>query len=298
VNPAYQTVTDRIVSALESGTRPWQKPWVAGAPIAAPMARPLRSCGTPYTGVNVLNLWIAKELRGFQSNQWMTYKTAAGMGAQVRKGSKSELAFYVGKHTVAAENENETDRTISFLRAYHVFNCDEIDNLPDRYRPAVVIDPAPAPIAGERNARVDSFVSHTGASVAHGGDRAYYRPSIDAIQMPHLAQFNEPGAYYSTLLHELVHYTSHESRCARELGGRFGDAAYAAEELVAEIGSAFLCADLAVSDVPRPDHADYIADWIRVLKGDNRAIFRAASLAEKAAGFLHAAQPAAAAEAA
>jgi antirestriction protein ArdC len=258
------------------------------------MARPVRSCGTPYTGINVLNLWIAKELRGFNSNQWMTYKTAAGMGAQVRKGAKSELAFYVGKHTVKAESGDDSDdRTISFLRAYHVFNCDEIDGLPDRFRPAVVADPAPAP-AGNRNARIDSFVAATGASLAHGGDKAFYSPSTDSVRMPFLEQFNEPGAYYSTLLHELTHWTSHESRCARELGRRFGDDAYAAEELVAELGAAFLCADLGISDAPREDHASYLAHWIRVLKADNRAVFRAASLAEKAAAFLHATQPAAA----
>jgi len=293
----YQAVTDSIVAALEQGTRPWQKPWKAGEAISAPLARPLRICGTPYTGINVLNLWIAKGRRGFSSDHWLTYKGAAGLGAQVRKGAKSELAFFVGSHTVKAESEDSDDRTVSFLRCYHVFNADQIDGLPARFAPTIAPAPADTP-RGERNATVDAFVAGTGASLAHGGDKAYYQPSIDAVRMPHLEAFNEPAAYYSTLLHELTHWTGHESRCARDLRGRFGDESYAAEELVAELGAAFLCADLAISDTPRDDHAQYIASWIRVLKHDNRAIFRAASLAEKAAGFLHSCQPAATREAA
>jgi antirestriction protein ArdC len=289
-NPAYDAVTNRIIASLESGVRPWQKPWSAGGVVTGPLMRPLRVCGTPYTGINVLNLWIAGQNRGFNARHWMTYKGAQELGAQVRKGAKSELAFYVGKHTVAAADDSQDDRTISFLRCYHVFNADEIDNLPGRFRPA---DATPEPMPqGERNATVDAFVAATGASIAHGGDKAYYRPSIDAIQMPHLAAFNEPGAYYTTLLHELTHWTAPEARCNRALGGRFGDMAYAAEELVAELGAAFLCADLAISDTPRDDHAQYIAGWLSVLKNDNRAIFRAASLAEKAAGYLHGCQPA------
>lgn len=293
----YQAVTDKIIAALEAGVRPWQKPWKAGEAISAPMARPLRICGTPYTGINVLNLWIAAHNRGFNSRHWLTYKGAQGLGAQVKKGAKSELAFYVGQHTVKAEGEGDDDRTVSFLRCYHVFNADEIDGLPARFAPTVAPEPVAVP-KGERNAMVDEFVAATGASISHGGDRAYYMPSADAVRMPHLEAFNEPAAYYSTLLHELTHWTSAPARCDRELGKRFGDHAYAAEELVAEMGAAFLCADLAISDSPREDHAQYLAGWISALKSDNRAIFRAASLAEKAAGYLHSLQPAAMREAA
>src|SRR5215467_1259086 len=213
----YQAVTDSIVAALEQGTRPWQKPWKAGEAISAPLARPLRICGTPYTGINVLNLWIAKDRRSFSSDHWLTYKGAAGLGAQVRKGAKSELAFFVGQHTVKAESEDSDDRTVSFLRCYHVFNADQIDGLPARFAPTIAA-PADTP-RGERNATVDAFVAGTGASLAHGGDKAYYQPSIDAVRMPHLEAFNEPAAYYSTLLHELTHWTGHESRCARDLCG-------------------------------------------------------------------------------
>ena len=294
----YQAVTDRIVAMLETGTPPWQRSWSAGAPtITGPIARPLRSCGKPYTGVNVLNLWAAGMMRGFSSRYWMTYKTAAGLGGQVRKGAKSEFCFYVGKHVVAAESEDKSDKVISFMRAYCVFNCDEIDGLPARYYAIEAAPVKPAEWSHDRNPEVDSFVGHTGATIGHGGDRAYYMPSSDAVRMPHLEQFRDAESYYATLLHEIVHWTSAEARCDRQLGKRFGDDAYAAEELVAELGAAFLCADLAITNEPREDHASYLASWIKVLKADNRAIFRAASLAEKAAGFLHGLQPAGEAEA-
>jgi antirestriction protein ArdC len=233
--------------------------------------------------------------RGFTSAHWMTYKTAAALGGQVRKGARSELAFYVGRTTIEAAEPGQDDKTISFLKTYCVFNADEIDNLPARFaEPA----PAPAPIDDGRMPTVDGFVANTGATLRHGGNRAFYSPAHDFVQMPTLAQFNTPACYYATLLHELAHWTSRDSRAPRPLGARFGDEAYAAEELVAELAAAFLCADLGVTNEPRPDHAAYLASWIRVLKADNRAIFKAASLAEKAAGFLHGLQPAELAEAA
>jgi antirestriction protein ArdC len=295
----YQEVTDRIVTLLEQGTKPWQKSWSAGGSVTlAPMARPLRVSGAPYTGINVLNLWSAAMLRGYASRHWITYKGAAELGGQVRKGSKAELAFYVGRVSKPSEIEGQDDRIVSFMRNYAVFNADQIDGLPDRFKPSAEPVPA-APVSGEEHARnptVDCFIDHLAPRIAHGGDRAYYAPSIDAVQMPHLAQFRDAESYYATLLHEMIHWTSHADRCDRALGKRFGDDAYAAEELIAELGAAFLCADLGVTDQPRDDHASYVASWLRVLKSDNRAIFRAASLAEKAASYMHAAQPGAAEE--
>ena len=295
---SYQSVTDRIVAMLESGTRPWAQPWTSEAPISAPLARPLRVNGQAYTGANVLNLWAAASVRGFASRTWMTFKAAKEMGAHVRKGARAELAFYVGQHVVqneGAEEGEESERVISFLRAYSVFNADEIDDLPARYLGKAPAVPAPTVV---RMSHVDRFVGSTSAAISHGGNRAYYMPSMDAVRMPHFEQFRRPEGYYSVLLHELTHWTGHASRCARDLSGRFGNEAYAAEELVAELGAAFLCADLAISAEPREDHASYIASWIKVLRNDNRAIFRAAALAEKAAGFLHGCQPDRLAEAA
>ena len=296
----YQQVTDRIVAMLEAGTKPWQRSWETG-PVGfatGAMQRPLRVTGEAYRGMNVINLWVAAQMRGLQSRHWMTYKGATELGAQVRKGAKGEFAFYVGRTTIEAQNDGDSDRTINFLKHYHVFNADEIDGLPERFR---VPAPQPAAPAAPRHARLphaDHFFASAGVSLAHGGDRAFYQPSIDAVRMPELDRFNSAEAYYATLAHEAVHWTGHDSRCARPFGKRFGDNAYAAEELVAELGAAFLCADLAISNEPRADHADYLADWLKVLKTDNRAIFTAASAADRAASFLHAAQPVALAEAA
>jgi antirestriction protein ArdC len=293
----YQTVTDRIVAMLESGVRPWQKSWKAGgATVTGPIQRPLSGAtGRAYTGVNVVNLWVAAELRGFQSRYWFTFKAAKDAGGSVRKGAKSELAFFVGKTTVRDENapegDDSTDRTISFMRAYHVFNADECEGLPAKFYGAKPTEPAP--VVNGRIESVDSFVASLNASLAHGGDRAFYSPAMDSVRMPHLAQFDRPESYYATLLHELTHWTSAPARCDRQLGKRFGDNAYAAEELVAELGAAFLCADLAVTAEPREDHASYLASWLKVLREDNRAIFRAAALAERAAAFMHGQQPAA-----
>jgi antirestriction protein ArdC len=292
-NATYQTVTDRIVAMLEAGARPWAKSWTndAGEITFSPMQRPLRVTGAPYTGINVINLWSAAQMRGFTSRYWMTFKGAKELGASVRKGAKAELAFYVGKHTVTDTIDGEDkEREISFLRAYCVFNADEIDGLPAKYAGAVAA-PVANPWNDERDAVADSFVAHTGAQIAHGGDRAFYSPSTDSIRMPAFRQFRDGASYYATLLHELAHWTSHATRCARELGKRFGDDAYAAEELVAELSAAFLCADLAITAEPREDHASYLASWLRVLKADNRAIFKAAALADRAAGFLHRLQP-------
>ena len=296
----YQQVTDRIVAMLEAGTKPWQRSWETG-PLGfatGAMQRPLRNTGEAYRGMNVINLWCAAQYRGLQSRHWFTYKGAQALGAQVRKGARGEFAFYVGQTTKEAETPDGADRTISFLKCYHVFNGDEIDGLPARFAP-VASEPVAAPVCRhERRPIVDAFFADAGVRLAHGGDRAFYQPSIDAVRMPELDRFASAEAYYATLAHEAVHWTGHESRCARPFGKRFGDNAYAAEELVAELGAAFLCADLGISDQPRADHADYLADWLKVLKTDNRAIFTAAAAADRAAGYLHAAQPAALAEAA
>ena len=282
---------------LESGTKPWQKSWTAGSPIVitGAMQRPLRSNGQAYRGMNVLNLWVAAQMRGLTSRHWLTYKGAQELGGQVRKGARAELAFFVGQTTKAGENEGDDDKTISFLKCYHVFNADEIDGLPLRFTNTVTVPVAPIAPACQhaRNATVDAFFADAGVKLSHGGDRAFYMPSTDAVRMPELAQFNSAESYYATLAHEAVHWTGHESRCARQFGARFGDDAYAFEELIAELGAAFICADLGISDAPRADHADYLASWLTVLKADCKAIFTAASAADRAASFLHAAQPAA-----
>lgn len=277
----YQQVTDRIVAMLEAGTRPWAQGWNA----YAGGGRPKRHDGQGYRGANVVNLWAAGMVRGFSSPYWLTYKKAQELGAQVKKGSKSECAFYVGTITRTEERGGESvDRTIAFLKSYSVFNAEEIEGLDSHYyRPAEVAQLG----EHERLPSADLFIAQTGATIAHGGGRAYYRPSTDAIQMPEFGSFVSPASYYGTALHELTHWTGAEQRLDRGKGRLFGSPEYAFEELIAELGAAYLCADLGIASEPREDHASYLASWLRVLRADNQAIFRAASFAEKAAGYLH-----------
>lgn len=276
----YQIVTDRIVTMLEAGTRPWSQPWAAQGG-----GRPLRFDGVPYRGANVLNLWADGMSRGFSSRTWMTYKKAAELGAQVRKGAKSELAFYVGTIARTEEREGkEVDRTIPFLKSYCVFNTEEIDGLPAQYS---VVPPVKVLDETARMPACDTFVGLTGAIVKHGGGRAFYSPSTDQVHMPEFTAFDSASGYYSVLFHELTHWTGGPKRIDRICHKVFGDPDYAFEELVAELGAAYLCADLGVNAEPREDHASYIASWLRALKADNRNVFRAASYAEKAAGYLH-----------
>lgn len=289
----YQTITDRLVAMLEAGVRPWQQPWAA----APGGGRPRRVDGTPYRGINTVALWMAAQERGFASPFWMTFKGAKDRGAHVRKGAKAELAFFVGTIQVTDEIGGEdVERDVRFLKSYCVFNADEVEGLPSHfYRRAERSTLSET----ERCAVADAFIGHTGAQVVHGGGRAFYRRATDEIHMPEFGAFTSGEGYYGVLLHELAHWTGHASRLDR-LPARIvhGDAAYAGEELVAEMTAAFLSADLGVSAEPREDHASYLAEWIAALKADNRVIFRAAAAAEKAAGYLHGLQPAALAAAA
>ena len=279
----YQQVTDRIVAMLESGVRPWAQDW--SSPGGG--GRPLRHNGVPYRGMNVLNLWAASMARGFSSAHWMSYRQAAELGGQVRKGAKSESVFFVGSKTVQTEGSDGelTDATIAFMRAYPAFNCDEIDGLPAQY---TVRAETPRLNAGERSERVDAWVSATGAKLLHGGGRCFYRHApADEIHMVEFQSFRTSEGYYSTLMHELTHWSGAEARLDRTKGKVFGDSNYAFEELVAELGAAYLCADHRIGAEVREDHASYIKSWLKALRDDSRNIFRAASHAERACGYLH-----------
>lgn len=281
----YTRVTDRIVADLEQGTRPWQKPWSAGN-AGGRIMRPVRANGTPYRGVNVLLLWSEAVANGYQSASWMTFKQAIELGGHVRKGEHGALVVYASKltRTDTADDGTETERGVPFMKAYTVFNVDQIDNLPERFR---VPPPAPLP-RPVRLAAADDFFASINADVRHGGARAYYAPNPDYIQMPPFEAFTDAESYAATLAHELTHWTGHKSRLDRsfENGHRFGSEGYAFEELVAELGAAFVCADLGLTPDVRADHAAYLASWLKVLKGDKRAIFTAAAHAQRAADFL------------
>jgi antirestriction protein ArdC len=281
----YTQVTDQIIAELERGVLPWRKPWSAGHP-AGPVSRPLRHNAQPYSGINVIMLWMAAMARGFDAPLWMTFKQAKDLGGFVRKGEKGAPVVYAGTLTREEETAGgdlET-REIPFLKTYTVFNVAQIDGLPGHFtacHPPQINESA-------RIARAEAFVAATGAEIEHGGNRAFYAPGPDRVSMPDFASFRNPEAYYGTLGHELIHWTGHAARLDRQPGtDRFGSEAYAMEELVAEIGAAFLCADLALTPQIREDHAPYIAGWLTVLKNDKRAVFTAAAAAQKAADYLH-----------
>jgi antirestriction protein ArdC len=293
----YQRVTAQIVASLEQGVRPWLKPWNAEH-AAGRITRPLRGNGIPYQGINVLMLWGAAIERGYAAPIWMTFKQALELGGSVRKGEKGTSVVYASSITrteTDSDTGEESERDIPFLKDYTVFNVEQIDGLPAHFHtPATPqLDPV------QRIERAEQFFAATGASVRHGGNQAYYSVASDFVQMPLFETFRDAESYYATLAHELTHWTRHPSRLDRSFGRkRFGDEGYAMEELVAELGAAFLSADLSLTPEPREDHAAYIGHWLTVLKNDKRAIFTAASHAQRAADFLTHFSPAAQQEAA
>ena len=281
----HEKITNRIIEAIEKGAGEFKLPWHRPA---GSITRPTNiQSKKAYRGINVVTLWVEAQLRGYATPVWGTYKQFQEAGCQVRKGEKASLVVFYKEiefERDAAEMKDGDDPTSSawLARGYWVFNAEQVDGyeLPEQ-PPVAAID---------RNDSVEAFMASTGIETRWGGHSAYYRPSDDAIQMPERGLFtgtdttSATEALYATWLHEGVHATGHKSRLARTFGGRFGDSAYAREELAAELTSAFLCAALGI--VPTVRHADYLGSWLEVLRADNRAIFKAASQASKAADYL------------
>jgi len=281
----YSRVTERVIADLERGVRPWLKPWSAGNASSRP-GLPRRHNGVPYRGINVLLLWDEALDKGYGYTVWMTFKQALALGGHVRKGEHGSVIVYADRiiRTETDEHGEDVEREIPFLKAYSVFNVVQIDGLPAHYyADADQKADKPEPIeAAER------FFSATGAIIRHGGDQAYYSPGADVIQLPVPEAFRDAESYAATKAHELTHWTSHPQRLSRDFGGkRFGDVGYAREELVAELGAAFLCADLGIALEPREDHVAYLGHWLSILREDKRAIFAAAAHAQRAVDFLH-----------
>lgn len=282
----YEAVTNQIIAAIEAGTEKVTMPWHAsGAAITRPKNI---STGNAYRGVNTVALWAAAATGGFAEGLWGTYRQWQDRGAQVRKGEKSSLIIFYKEF--ARDDEAREDGLTNLdrrfmVKASRVFNVEQVDGY-EREELDTSADPIDPIMAA------DAFVQATGATVHEGGERAFYHRIDDTITMPDRFRFKDTAtstateSWYSVLLHELTHWTGAESRMAREFGERFGDDAYAMEELVAEINAAFLCADLGITAEPRSDHAAYIDHWLRIMKGDNKAIFAAASAAAKASDFL------------
>ena len=278
----YQAVTDKIVTALEAGAMPWEMPWRASREPAMPH-NPIS--GTRYRGINPLLLWMAELDHGFSGARWATYKQVESAGGQVRKGERGETVVFWSWTESDELDDNGKPQRRAILKRYTVFNLDQVDGL-DHLR-----QPTPASV-WEPIDRADALMHATGANIAHGGSKAFYRSTADDVHLPPRESFNAATGYYTTALHELAHWTGHRSRLDRSLGNRFGSEAYAVEELIAEMGCAYTCAALGIEATTQ--HAGYLAAWVRVLKSDKRAIFSVASAAQKAADYLLQFDPAAA----
>lgn len=272
---AYAAVTETILKQLEAGAAPWVKPWASvpgqGIPCNATNNR-------PYSGGNVFLLFIAQTLNGFKSSRWLTLRQANAAGGMVKEGSKGTMICFV--NAARGFNDKNEEKAYTFLKGFTVFNVEQCEGLPES-----ITNPAPkhAKTPKERDELAEAFIVSTGAKLTTGGE-AYWRPGADEIVMPSFEAFKGADHYYATLFHELGHWTGHKTRLDRNMAGRFGDRGYAAEELVAEMTSAFLCAEFGMDGDLR--HAGYIANWIDLLKADKRAFFSAASKAQKAADFL------------
>jgi antirestriction protein ArdC len=277
----YKQVTARILSELEKGVLPWVKPWSATPGANTPCNA---ITNRPYSGTNVILLWIA-DARGWPTPRFLTFKQAKDAGGTVRGGEHGTKIVFMKRSAVKDKRPDAKEddmRQVALLKEYTVFNVAQCDGLSERIisGPTVVRMRNP----DTRDELADAFVATTGAIVREGHGQAMYIPSLDVIGMPKFEDFKGADDFYNTLLHELTHWTSHKDRCERKLQGRFGDKAYAAEELVAQLGAAFMCAEFAFDG--ECQDASYIATWIKLLKDDDKAFFTAASAAQKAVDFL------------
>ena len=282
-NDIYQRITDRIIAEIETGTPPWVRPWSTvndSAPINLISNR-------AYRGINNVMLNLEAQARGYPLNRWLTYRQAAERGARVRLGEAATQIVYYQLRKVAATGETfpehtENDipeRIIPLLRVYSVFNVAQVDGLPTE----LLQVPIPLTAFAAQEA-ADDLLLDSAVPIHHGGFKAYYSPGEDRIQLPVKTLFKDADNYYAAALHELVHATGHASRCNRQLTTRFGTESYAAEELIAELGAAFLCAHCRIDG--QLQHASYLSAWLSVLRQDKRAIFVAATKAQQAADYL------------
>lgn len=280
----YTSVTLQIITALEAGTAPWICPWRRGG-LGLPPAN--LSTGRPYRGINTLLLNLRASANGYNLNRWITFQQARALGGNVRRGeSGTQVIFFKmndlkakDDQSTRAANDEPTRRVIPLMRSFTVFNAAQVDGLPQ----ALTALPSP-PDEWNPVVAAESLLDRSGAVIRHAGDHAFYRFSDDLIQLPPQRMFATPEDYYGTALHELTHWTGHPSRCNRPLSGRQHIEAYAFEELVAEMGSAFLNSHCGIAG--ELQHASYIASWLDALRNDRRLIFSAASLAQRAVDFL------------
>ncbi|MBR1279460.1 ArdC family protein [Bradyrhizobium sp. AUGA SZCCT0283] len=275
----YAEVSARIIAQLEAGAAPWVKPWSAtpGANIPCNAVS-----NRPYSGCNVVLLWMA-QAAGYRSPRFLTFKQALELGGNVRKGEHGTRVYFVKQlqvHDNGADDSSST-RLVPMMREYTVFNVDQCENIP-----ASAISGKPLRVRNPdtRDELADAFLCSTGADIREGHGEACYIPSHDFISMPAFSCFKSADHFYNVAFHELSHWTANKARLDRDLKNRFGSRNYAAEELIAELGAAFLCAEFGFDGDVR--NAGYIANWIELLKSDKRAFFTACSRASKAADYL------------
>ena len=280
----YDEITGKIIAELEAGRVPWVQPWgtvAAKAPLAMPKNA---STSRQYSGVNVLILWGAVIEQGFAGQSWLTFRQALSLGGHVRKGERGTTVVYADRFIPDDEKRRaaetgEDAQAIPFLKRFTVFNTDQCDGLPDE-----IATVAPSSLPGMIEPRVDALIKATGVDFRIGGNRAFYKPSENYVQVPPPAVYFQLIDWHRTALHELGHASGHHCRLNRDLSGSFGSKKYAFEELIAELCAAFSCASLGI--VPTVRHADYIGSWLELLREDNRAVVRAASQASKATDYI------------
>lgn len=272
----YEKITAEIIEAIESGCGKFEMPWHTFGVVPSNARN-----GRRYRGVNILALWAAASRRGYRTNLWATYQQWHELGAQVKRAEKAAtVVFWKFSGDTSETDDSTVDecRKKCFAHAYSVFNADQVDGY--------VIPELPILPEAQRIERAETFFRNSGLKITERGAKACYLPQSDEIHMPSFALFKKADYFYSTLGHEAIHATGNPSRCNRQLSSRFGSEAYAAEELVAELGSAFVSAELQLETEPKSDNAPYVEGWLRALKGDKRAIFTAASRAQEAMDWL------------
>lgn len=270
----YQTVTDNIIAALEAGVKPWACPWQRVAGMSGLPSN--YATQVAYNGMNIILLWCSASKQGFSDSRWMTYKQALAAGGQVRKGEHGTAAIFYT--TLEKESDAGEVEQIPMLKSFTVFNIQQIDGLPlttETASPEATFDPLP---------QGENLFRKSGANIIEKGQNAFFSPSTDEVWLPERHLFSDVANFYATGLHELVHWSGGKKRLGREMKGRFGSEDYAFEELIAELGSAFLMADLGI--VGEVQHESYIASWLKALKNDKRYIFKAVSAASKAHRYL------------
>ena len=275
----YQIITDTVIEQMENLGSDWMKSWSTNAMSGHHNVISKKA----YQGTNTFLTAISSFKNGFQSNQWGTYRQWQSKGYSVKKGSKGTDIIFFDKIKIE-DKETEQERFVPILKGFSIFNADQIED----YWSGSAIPEKPT----FKHEQTEQLVTNSKAIIKHGGSRAFYTSEADFIQMPHKTDFQDIDGstamenYYSTLLHELTHWTGHTSRLDRKLANKFGSNAYAFEELVAEIGSVFLTAMLGIEKQPQPNHAKYLNGWLEVLKQDKRAMVKAFGLAQKASDYI------------